>query len=128
MTNALLCLISRFTDCTSLAGTLAEFGEGRKKSSARNAYGRDYASAPTGLAAAALPRASLTDESRIIPTMKNAPIERIAGRWLPVALEIVPNMIGPRKANALPAMPRNPKNSEAFSFGVKSASRLRVTD
>src|SRR5262245_41549647 len=66
--------------CNSLVGTLAEFGKGRKKSSARNAYARDHASPPTGLAAAALPRASLTDESRIIPTMKNAPTERIAGR------------------------------------------------
>src|SRR5262245_24249551 len=119
---------TRARRCASLVGTLAEFGGGRKKSTARNAYGRDYASEPTGLAAAAFPRASLTDESIIIPTTKNAPIERIAGRWLPVVLEIVPKMIGPRKASALPAMPRNPKNSEAFSLGVKSASRLRVTD
>jgi hypothetical protein len=36
-------------------------------------------------------------------------------------------MIGPRNASALPAMPRKPKNSAAFSCGVNNASRLRVT-
>ena len=40
--------------------------------------GRDQAR-PTGLAAAALPRASSTDESRIIPMMKNAPTRKNRG-------------------------------------------------
>src|SRR5207247_2255955 len=43
-----------------------------------------YSSTATRLAS--FPFFSATNQSRIIPTMKNAAIDRIAGRWLPVAL------------------------------------------